>query len=95
MKQKFYSAGECGKAMESVDEETLRELMKYNAEYRKKMGFIFLIKAAGKSPQEMLAALKERVKRTPEEEIHEAVNQEIAISRGRLEKFVQSLSANL
>jgi 2-oxo-4-hydroxy-4-carboxy-5-ureidoimidazoline decarboxylase len=50
------------------DDELAAALAQGNREYEKKFGRIFLIRAAGRTGLEILAALRERLNHTPEEE---------------------------
>ncbi|MEE2522056.1 2-oxo-4-hydroxy-4-carboxy-5-ureidoimidazoline decarboxylase [Pseudarthrobacter sp. J75] len=51
-----------------ADAETMAALAAGNVEYEKKFGQVFLIRAAGRSKPEILAALQERLGHTPEQE---------------------------
>lgn len=70
-------------------ETTLEELAKYNCEYEKKFGYIFIICASSLSVEEMLSKLKERIKNKPEEEIKIAANEQFKITKLRIEKFYE------
>ncbi|MDQ3820884.1 MAG: 2-oxo-4-hydroxy-4-carboxy-5-ureidoimidazoline decarboxylase, partial [Acidobacteriota bacterium] len=59
----------------SADEETRRELAELNQAYLQKFGYIYIICATGKTADEMLAALKERLKNDPEIEIRNAAEE--------------------
>jgi 2-oxo-4-hydroxy-4-carboxy--5-ureidoimidazoline (OHCU) decarboxylase len=50
---------------------------------------VFLIDATGKSAEEMLEALRERLRNDPEAELAEAAEQQRQITRIRLEKLVR------
>lgn len=54
-----------------------------NAEYERRFERVFLIRAAGRSRQEVLAELERRMQNTPDQEIVEVANQlrEIAVLR--------------
>ena len=67
----------------TTDEDTQLALLKGNLAYEKKYGFIFLIKAAGLSSEDVLQALKYRLVNDPEIEkriVHHQLA-EIALSR--------------
>ena len=66
----------------------LTEFAKYNEEYEKKFGYIFIICASGKSADEMLALIKQRIKNNPEDEIKIAIEEQNKITKLRLEKFI-------
>jgi malate synthase/CubicO group peptidase (beta-lactamase class C family) len=61
------------------------ELVALGAKYRERFGFKFLISAAGKSAEELLAALRSRIERTPEEELDAARRELWEFSRKRIE----------
>jgi 2-oxo-4-hydroxy-4-carboxy-5-ureidoimidazoline decarboxylase len=56
--------------------------------YEKKFGYIFLVDATGKSSEEMLAILEQRIQNDPEREIQVAAEQQRRITRRRLEKLL-------
>ncbi|WAL64226.1 2-oxo-4-hydroxy-4-carboxy-5-ureidoimidazoline decarboxylase [Amycolatopsis cynarae] len=59
-----------------------------NAEYEQRFGHVFLIRAAGRSGEEMLAALRERMRNDPETELAVAGRELVEIALLRLEKAV-------
>lgn len=63
--------------------ETQTALLEGNRAYEEKFGRVFLIRAAGRSAEEILAALDERLRNTPEQELDIIAQQlrEIAILR--------------
>lgn len=68
--------------------EVLEELAEGNKRYFEKFGYIFIVCATGKSAEEMLGLLRERLGKTPEEEILVAVGEQEKITRIRLEKLL-------
>lgn len=92
LKKKFAStaqwAGNEQGAVNSASEETLKALAKGNDEYEKKFGFIFIVCATGKSADEMLALLNERLPNTKEEEINNAMEEQNKITLLRLQKLL-------
>lgn len=66
---------------------TLQELSKYNSEYEDKFGYIFIVCAAGRSADEMLKDLKERLHNSSDEEIQIAATEQLKIIKLRLEKL--------
>jgi allantoicase len=64
------------------------ELAKANAEYEARFGHIFLICAAGKSSEEILASLRARMKNDPETELRVAAEEQQKITRLRLENWM-------
>lgn len=71
-----------------IDDEIQRRLDAGNAAYEEKFGFVFLIRAAGRSAQEILDSLDERMKNTPEEERYIAADQLRQIAALRLEGMI-------
>ena len=66
----------------------MRSLAELNREYEEKFGFVFLICATGKSADEMLANLRERMQHTRDEEVRMAADEQRKITELRLEKLV-------
>ena len=64
------------------------ELAAANAEYEKRFGFIFIISASGRSAEEILAALRERLKNNSDAELFIAAREQQKITRLRLERLV-------
>ena len=58
-----------------------------NDEYEKKFGYIFIVCATGKSAEEMLSLLKQRLKNKPDEEIKIAAAEQNKITHLRIEKL--------
>jgi len=65
-----------------------RKLADGNRAYEDRFGWIFLIRAAGRSAEEMLAALTTRMQNDPATEFRVAVDQLREIARLRLEKLL-------
>ncbi len=72
----------------SASEKTLQELAEGNNTYEKKFGYIFIVCATGKSAEEMLVILLQRLKNSSEEEIFIAAEEQRKITRIRLEKLL-------
>jgi 2-oxo-4-hydroxy-4-carboxy-5-ureidoimidazoline decarboxylase len=72
-------------SMADADEGVARRIAAGNVEYERRFGRVFLIRAAGRTPAEMLAELDRRLANDPAEEAREAVRQlaEIALLRLR------------
>jgi allantoicase len=75
-----------------ASDETLRELEAGNQEYEERFGRVFLINATGKSAEEMLEAMRERLGNDPDAELAEAAEQQRQITRNRLEKLVRPVA---
>lgn len=71
-----------------IDAEVQRRLDAGNAAYEEKFGFVFLIRAAGRSSEEILEALDERMTNTPETERLIAAEQLRQIAALRLEGMI-------
>lgn len=69
----------------STEEDVQQRLRRGNVEYEAKFGHVFLIRAAGRSAEEILGSLTERLGHTPEQERRIAAEQlrEIAVLRLR------------
>jgi 2-oxo-4-hydroxy-4-carboxy-5-ureidoimidazoline decarboxylase len=80
-----WSAGEQA-GVAAAPEDTLVTLEEKNRQYEGRFGHIFLVSAAGKSAQEVLALLEQRLSNNPAEEILIAANEQQKITRLRLEK---------
>ncbi len=63
-----------------------------NREYEKRFGFIFIVCASGKTAEEMLALLNQRLPNTAEVELHIAAQEQTKITHLRLQKLLQSLA---
>ena len=59
-----------------------------NRRYEAKFGHVFLISAAGRAPEDILAALDERLGNSPEQELRIAADEHRRITRLRLERLV-------
>ncbi|MBF0816027.1 2-oxo-4-hydroxy-4-carboxy-5-ureidoimidazoline decarboxylase [Microbacterium paludicola] len=72
-------------SMAHADEAIAARIAAGNAEYERRFGRVFLIRAAGRTPSEMLAELERRLANAPEAEAREAARQlaEIALLRLR------------
>lgn len=72
----------------AASRETTNSLAALNRAYELKFGFIFIICATGKTPDEMLAALKERLQHTPAAELPIAAAEQSKITELRLKKLL-------
>lgn len=84
--QKWSAQEQSGVGAASAD--TISELAERNREYEKRFGFIFIVCASGKSPDEMLAILKSRIDNDPRTELSIAAEEQRKITRLRLEKLL-------
>ena len=73
-------------------EGTRQALADGNRQYERKFGHIYLVYAAGKSAEEMLALLRSRLSNDPATELQVAAGEQAKITRLRLEKLFGSSS---
>jgi OHCU decarboxylase len=71
---------------------TMKTLAELNRKYEEQFGYIFIVCATGKSAEQMLALLRERLKNRPEKELFVAAAEQAAITRLRLKKLLDKLS---
>lgn len=69
-----------------VDDAARADFVRANAEYEARFGFVFLICASGRSGQDMLAALRERLHNEPDTERSVATAELAAITALRVRK---------
>jgi len=84
---KKWSAGEQSVAQKAGDE-TLALLASANTEYHEKFGHVFLICATGKTSEEILGSLRQRLDHNAEDELFIAAEEQRKIMRLRLEKLL-------
>ena len=68
--------------------ETKAALAAGNQKYEKRFGFIFIVCASGRSPEEMLNILNVRMQNDPGTELRVAAEEQRKITRLRLEKLL-------
>jgi len=66
-----------------ADPTILSELAYLNRVYEEKFGFRFVVFVHGRSKREILEVLRERIARTPEEELDTGCRELVAIARDR------------
>ena len=69
-----------------ASEATLMALREQNRQYRQRFGYSFIVCATGKTAQEMLAILRDRLNPAPAEELAVAAAEQAKITHLRLEK---------
>jgi len=69
-------------------EETVRSLAQLNRQYEDKFGYIFIVCATGKSSEEMLTILRERLPNDAENELRIAAREQARITKLRLGKVI-------
>lgn len=72
----------------SAGDETLAELVDGNRQYEARFGHVFLISAAGRTANEVLAALRLRMNNDPMTEVKVAAEEQRKITRLRLERML-------
>ncbi len=81
-------------AVNDAARETLQQLAELNQQYEKKFGYIFIVCATGKTSEEMLAILRDRLGNEPTEELRNAAAEQAKITQLRLNKLIDSLPAS-
>ena len=81
-------AGKEQEGVHAASAETIQQLAQANTEYENKNGFIFIVCATGKSASEMLRLLQDRLKNSPEEELHIAMGEQHKITIIRFKKLI-------
>jgi len=85
-----WSKGEQSTALATATGSTLQELSEWNARYRQKFGFVFLICASGRSSGEILAELKNRYPNRPITEFEIAAQEQMKVTELCLAKLFSS-----
>ena len=67
---------------------TMEELAELNPMYQEKFGFIYIVCATGKSAEEMLALLRDRLDNDPATELRNAATEQAKITTLRLNKLI-------
>lgn len=70
-----------------TDAAALRELAVLNDEYERRFGFRFVVFVAGRSKSEIVPILRERLRRTREDERATGIDEFLAITRDRLDRL--------
>jgi len=73
----------------TASKETIEALAEANRLYEEKFGYIFIVCATGKSAEQMLTLLKQRLHNSPKEEIEVAAEEQNMITKLRLEKLLE------
>jgi 2-oxo-4-hydroxy-4-carboxy--5-ureidoimidazoline (OHCU) decarboxylase len=71
----------------AADVDTSRELAAMNDEYERRFGFRFVVFVRGRSKAEILPILRERLRRTREDELATGIDEFLSIARDRLERI--------
>jgi OHCU decarboxylase len=86
--QKWSEAEQSG--IRNAAHETLGALAELNQAYEEKFGYIFIVCAAGKSSEAMLAILRERLENNPNDELRIAAAEQAKITELRLRKLLDT-----
>jgi 2-oxo-4-hydroxy-4-carboxy-5-ureidoimidazoline decarboxylase len=73
-----------------ADESVIQNLYRLNKEYEEKNGFIFIVCASGKSPEEMLRLLQGRIDNPRDVELQNGAREQGEITRLRLVKMIEN-----
>ncbi len=73
----------------TASRDVLRKLAELNAAYLKKFGFIYIVFASGKSAEEMLSLLADRIHNPKYVEIENAAVEQAKITRLRIEQWLE------
>ena len=65
-----------------------------NLAYEEKFGYVFLVRAFGRTTAEILTILEERMHNTPEAELQEAAEQQRQITQLRLQRWLSEAEAH-
>jgi allantoicase len=74
--------------VQTATADALSELSKLNLSYQERFGYIFIVCATGKSSEQMLSMLRERVQNDPAKELTIAAEEHRKITALRVEKWV-------
>jgi OHCU decarboxylase len=86
--QKWSEQEQSGITDAATTTETKRELAELNHQYEDKFGYIFIVCATGKSSEELLSLLRERVSNDTEKELRIAAAEQAKITGLRLGKLL-------
>jgi OHCU decarboxylase len=74
--------------MQQAPTETAAALERLNETYETRFGYLFIVCATGKSAEEMLAILRERIENEPVDELRIAAAEQAKITEIRLKKLI-------
>jgi 2-oxo-4-hydroxy-4-carboxy-5-ureidoimidazoline decarboxylase len=94
LREKFASTADWASgeqsAVQSASPEVIAALAEGNRTYEEKFGYIFIVCATGKTAEEILVLLRSRLPNRPEVEIQIAAQEQLKITKLRLEKLFTS-----
>ncbi len=88
MHQRKGGPGQNRGGVKKANEKTIKTLAEGNTDYEEKFHFIFIVCATGKSAEEMLLLLQDRLHNTYEDELMIAMNEQNKITQIRLQKLI-------
>lgn len=91
--EKFAGKEQAG--MVSASAKTIEALSTANSDYENKFGFIFIVCATGKTADEMLRLLNDRLKNSVKEELNIAMGEQHKITLIRFKKLFEDLQFNI
>ena len=71
-----------------------KALAELNVEYEMTFGYIYIVCATGKTSEEMLASLRERLRNDPATELRKAAGEQAKITQLRLKKLIDRFETN-
>ncbi|MGP9496876.1 2-oxo-4-hydroxy-4-carboxy-5-ureidoimidazoline decarboxylase, partial [Pseudoalteromonas sp. AOP7-A1-14] len=74
--------------MSQANTSTLEKMITLNNDYLHKFGFIFIVCATGKSAEQMLALIEQRINNNRAEELQIAAGEQAKITQIRLENLL-------
>jgi 2-oxo-4-hydroxy-4-carboxy-5-ureidoimidazoline decarboxylase len=83
-----WAAGEQS-GVNTASQQTIEALAEGNKQYEAKFGYIFIVCATGKTADEMLTLLQERLPNDPKDELEIAAEEQNKITKLRLEKLLE------
>jgi 2-oxo-4-hydroxy-4-carboxy-5-ureidoimidazoline decarboxylase len=91
LKEKFSGTAQWAEgeqaSVKQASEQTLEQLAEGNQVYKERFGYIFIVNATGKSADEILNLLNQRLYNNPDVEIQIAMEEQLKITKLRLEKL--------
>lgn len=98
LEEKFASTKDLARneqsGVENASAELINKLAEANRSYEEKFGFIFIVCATGKSAEEMLRLIYDRMKNTYHEELQVAMGEQHKITLIRLKKLLSNVNLN-
>lgn len=94
LKKKYHStqalASEEQSGVREATDQHIADLAKANQSYLDRFGFIFIICATGKTAEEMLGTILDRLNNTRDQELRIAAKEQLKITHIRLENLIST-----